>query len=336
MIRQRVVGGSCAAPFPVYEHLAETLAGAHQAGAADRDPTVAHVLGTCAGYAYADTGTVATMMTRIGLARHACVRISETVDAMLIFSTAYVLQSECGRIVIVCYRGTEPGTFGNWLGDADMGTDSSILSLADAGTVRVHAGFHRNVRATWWPVLVQLTVALRGRSLLNHRKRMRYPLQALYVTGHSLGGAMATLFALSVCGSPDHRSIADRLRAVYTFGQPMAVAGPLPKAVDAVAPMVFRHVTAGDPIPALPPKRWGPFQHIGHEYRHEDGQWRRADSPTRAFTGLRQLPRSLLAFLATEKDRASFQYTMAAHGPHHYLAALRPPRRVTEFGDFEP
>jgi hypothetical protein len=40
---------------------------------------VAHVLGTCAGYAYSDTGTVATVMARIGLGDNACVRVAQTV-----------------------------------------------------------------------------------------------------------------------------------------------------------------------------------------------------------------------------------------------------------------
>jgi hypothetical protein len=47
----------------------------------------------------------------------------------------------------------------------------------------------------------------------------------------------------------------------------------------------------------------------------------------------REIPRSLLAFFATEKRRASSRYTIADHGPHHYIAALRPSGRVTEFGD---
>ena len=109
MTPERIVGGACEPPFPVYVHLADNLVAAHDADKCERDPTVAHVLVTCAGYAYADADTVATMMTRLGLERHACVRLAQTVDAMFIFSTAYLMQSRCGRVVILCYRGTEPG-----------------------------------------------------------------------------------------------------------------------------------------------------------------------------------------------------------------------------------
>jgi hypothetical protein len=303
-------------------------------GPAGREGTVAHVLGTCAGYAYSDTNTVTTMMLRLGFERHACVRISQTVDAMFIFSTAYLVQSRCGRVVILCYRGTELGNFGNWLGDAEVGSESSTLSLSDgAEKVRVHAGFHRNVRATWCEVLRELTFAVEGRSLADHAERVEHPLQALYLTGHSLGGAMAALFALTVSANSVHRSLADRLRAVYTFGQPMALAAPLPQAAHELEQKLFRHVIPSDPIPALPPAQWGPFVHFGQEYRYVNGEWQPAESPVAQLASLKEIPRSILASFVPEKRRASWRYTVDMHGPHHYIAALRPNDRVTEFGD---
>ena len=45
-----------------------------------------------------------------------------------IFSTAYLVQSHCGRVAILCYRGTEPATLGNWLGDAEIGQDRHRLA----------------------------------------------------------------------------------------------------------------------------------------------------------------------------------------------------------------
>ena len=334
MIAERTIGGTCEHPFPLYPQLVETLAAAHLTVPAERNGTVAHVLGTCAGYAYADTNTVTTMMVRVGFERHACVRISQTVDAMYIFSTAYLVQSRCGRVVILCYRGTETGNLANWLGDAEVGSESSTLSLSDgAEKVRIHAGFHRNVRATWWEVLRELSFAVQGRSLADPAETVEHPLEALYVTGHSLGGAMAALFALTISANSVHRSLADRLRAVYTFGQPMAVAAPLPQATHEAGRKMFRHVIPRDPIPALPPAQWGPFVHFGQEYRYVNGEWQRAESPV-AQLALKEIPRSVLAFFAPEKRRASWRYTVDLHAPHHYIDALRPKDRVTEFGDW--
>ncbi len=207
---ERLAGGACGRPFPVYEDLVRNLLAAHGSEDAGRDAVVAHVLGTCSGYAYADIETVAMMMSRLGLEGSACVRIAQIVDAMHIFSTAYLVQSRCGRAAILCYRGTEPANLGNWLTDADVGSASIALG-GDA--LVVHAGMLRNVRSTLWAVLDELNLALQGRSLRDPRQSVERPLEALYVTGHSLGGAMAVLFALSLAGTPEDREIADKLRA---------------------------------------------------------------------------------------------------------------------------
>jgi hypothetical protein len=318
----------------VYPQLVDTLARAHRGDAVERDATVAHVLATCAGYSYADAGTVATMMSRVGLDAQACVRVSQTVDAMFVFSTAYLVQSRCGRVVILSYRGTEPAALGNWLGDADVGSESSLLSVAPGFSApRVHAGFYLNVRATWWGVIEELTQALEGRSLLDPHQAVDSPLESLFVTGHSLGGAMALLFALAVAGDRRHAAIADRLRAIYTFGQPMAVCAPVPSWVDEVGRKAVRHVRVRDPVPALPPAQWGPFVHVGQEFRYLDGAWRRSPAPVEPLVRTRDVAQSVLALLAPQRQRRSYRYSFAEHRPNHYIEELRPRGRVTELGD---
>ena len=103
--RREVRGGTCAQPFSVYARLADDLAAAPHADNAERDATVAHVLATCAAYAYSDVDTVVTMMTRLGLEANACVRITQTVDAMFIFSTAYLVR---GRFRARFWRFSRP------------------------------------------------------------------------------------------------------------------------------------------------------------------------------------------------------------------------------------
>jgi hypothetical protein len=335
---ERRLGAAAGAPFPIHADLPARLLAAH-ATATDRDPLVAHVLGTLAAYAYADTETVAAMAGRVGLTGSGCVGIAQTVDAMLVFSTAYVVQSACGRVAIVCFRGTEAATFGNWLGDADVGSERMTLgqaSLGDASFV-VHAGFRRNMRATRWGVLEQLRLALEGRSVLAPEQHVGSPLEALYVTGHSLGGAMAVLFALSLVNDEEQRELLAKLlvklRAVYTFGQPLVGCEPFPPAVVTIAQKVYRHVIARDPIPALPPSPWGRLTHFGREYRFEAGEWRQAATSVAQLANLREVPRALLGFFARAERRERLAYAMAEHAPHHYLAALRPPGRVTELGD---
>lgn len=330
----RIPGRTCGPPFPIYDRLVDSLAPGHPAGVVERDATAAHVLATCAGYSYADMETFATVVSRLGLEAQACVRISQTVDAMFVCSTAYLVQSRCGRVVVLSYRGTEPQNLGNWLGDADVGSESSVVPVGEGVLApRVHAGFHLNVRATWWGVMEELTRALNGRSLLDSARAVEHPLESLYVTGHSLGGAMAVVFALAVAGRAEHRAIADRLRAVYTFGQPMAMCAPLPAWVDEVGRKIFRHVRARDPVPRLPPVKWGPFVHIGQEFRQHGSEWRRSSSPVEPLAGTRDVAQSMLALLAPDRQRRSFRYSAAEHRPQHYIAELRPRNRVTELGD---
>jgi hypothetical protein len=328
---ERVTSGECSAPFPLYPALVETLFGAHDPPA-DADPVVAHVLATCAGYAYADATTLSTMTQRAGLESNACVRISQTVDAMMIFSTAFVVQSRCGRVVIVAFRGTEPANLGSWLGDADVGGESSALTNdSDGGGLRVHAGFHRNLRAVWLGVVENVALALAGRSVADPARHVSEPMQALYVTGHSLGGAMAQLFALSIIGRSNTASIAQRLRAVYTFGQPMAVCRPVPSWADALGGRMFTHVLASDLVPALPPATWGPFTHLGRTYRYDGGAWHRAQSHVAPLKSLREIPKAMVAVLAPEKYR-SVRHSLAEHPPHYYIDALRPAGMISEFG----
>lgn len=326
MLIEYATAGPVKPPFPIHESLVDALLRAHLHGVQGRDETVAHALGVCAGYAYADASTVALMAGRLGLSGSRCVRLAQVVDAMYIFSTAYLIQSACGRVVIVAFRGTELANVGNWLADVDVGDESVPLAGAP---LRVHSGFLRNLRAVRLGVMEHLHHALDGRRIDDPDARTEHPMQALFVTGHSLGGALASLFALTLTDS----AIADRMRAVYTYGQPLAVGGPLPADAGPVAAKLVRHVLPRDPIPALPLASWGRLEHFGAEYRHLNGAWTLSAEPTRQMRGLWRALRPLFALFAGEKRRKRLQYSLTDHGPHRYLAALRPTDRVTEFGD---
>ncbi len=326
----RIMGERVEPPFPIYDDAVGRMLAAHASNDSPRDATVAHILALEAGYAYADLQTMAMISTRIGFADHATVSISECVDAMYVDSTAYLMQSACGRVVILSYRGTQPANLVNWLGDADIGSDTMRF---DTGPLPVHSGFYRNLRATRHAVIRELTAALDGRSLADHTTKTASPMEALYITGHSLGGALAVLLALSLAAAPEHRAIAERLRAVFTFAQPMTVGEPLPEAARAIARRVFRHVLPRDIVPALPPGAWGSFAHAGHEYRYERGVWALQATAVAQLANFRDLPRAVVMMFAGAKRRAGAQYSLADHGPHHYISALRPAGRITEFGD---
>ena len=144
---------------------------------------------------------------------------------------------------------------------------------------------------------------------------------------------MAVLFALGLAGHEEHRILRDKLRAVYTFGQPLVAGVPPPEIAATASLKLFRHILGRDIIPSLPPSVWGSLQHLGQEFHYADGRWQQRDGVTAQLAGFREASRAALAVLAPARKRDAQRYTMGDHGPHEYIQALRPAGRVTEFGD---
>jgi hypothetical protein len=72
----------------------------------------------------------------------------------------------------------------------------------------------------------------------------------VYITGHSLGGALSVVFAAALVN--DGR--AKQIGGVYTFGQPRVGDADLCKSLDAVIrDRVFRYVAGDDLVPRVPP-----------------------------------------------------------------------------------
>ena len=334
--------------FPVHHELVETLLRAHAAPSDPPrwDPVVAHVLATLAGYAYSDAETVATIAARLGLPDNRCAMVAQNVDAMFICSTAFLVQSRCGRVAILCYRGTEPANFVNWLTDADVNPERVPWRFGGDATVHaVHAGFYRNVRATRYAIAERLLLAIEGKPIVagGGQDSDVGKLEALYVTGHSLGAAMAAMFGIMMETNPSYGAVRSRMRAVYTFGQPMIGDPAFARACDTeMGRKTFRFIHAHDVVAALPPKISGPFAHFGEEYqlfRASDGTWKPPQhnrDPMGQVGHLYELPLAASAFLARQlrplRD-LPFQYSLDDHGPQHYIAALTPPGVRTEFGD---
>lgn len=359
--------------FPVLPHLCDELVQAATHPVAD----IAYALATCSGYAYSNADTVATTMARMGLSENHCTEIGLSDDAMFIDSTAYLVQSDDGRAVIVCYRGTSPLNFIDWLIGADLDPERISLLLAPDGMANpaywVHSGFYRNMRATRHKVVKALERALRGESVIEGGDPPQHSLEALYLTGHSLGGAMAALMALVLCVEPAYEDIREKLRAVYTFGQPMV--GSLAVAEfcrKAGFPPLIRYVHDHDVVPHVPPRDSGLFEHFGAEYQYQGGTWKPPAPPvtqanlaefavlapndfinhkiaalrglSTVWNGLAQAFNNLpLIRLASSASRVlpfgdafvrlPLAYSFEDHNPNHYISKLAPKGVVSEFGD---
>ncbi len=326
--------------FPVYDDLVGKLVAAKK----HPDDNVAHVMGTCAGYAYSDGQTVAMIMARLGLEDNNCRMIAEYVDIMFITSTSFLIQSKDGRAVILCYRGTPATDLISWLTDIDVNPAKiKIPAPGGSGEYDVHGGYYRNVRSTRYEIVGALERAIDGRSVFTAGAKMPNALEALYITGHSLGAASASLLAIMLLTEPRYAPIVRKLKAVYTFGQPMITSPELAEKCndnDFLREKVIRYVNANDIGPQLPPTQAGRFEHFGAEYQYkpkgDGGSWHHNKEPRKQLSSALALVANPLSFVArqlTLTRNLPFHASVYDHLPQNYIVALTPVGVRSEFGD---
>ena len=165
---------------------------------------------------------------------------AESLPLALATSVDLVL-TNCGRLLLINYRGTAPWDLLNWLVDLDVGEQP------------VHEGFLRNYLCTSGAVDEAWRAAVAGEAMDPHLPAAAGPLEAVVVTGHSLGGALAQL--LGTLGEPRRLPM---VKHVVTFGQPMI--GDAGFQTRLRTPLL-RVVMPWDVVPLLPP--FARFQHAG-------------------------------------------------------------------------
>jgi triacylglycerol lipase len=149
-----------------------------------------------------------------------------------------VLVRDLGPVIAVAFRGTSS--------PRDLVTDMEVWHERE-GLYGFHDGFHEALLSVHFP--------LRDRIL-------DLPAKPLILTGHSLGGAMAMLFAFRWWtwinpGRPVH--------SVYTFGQPRVGNRTFTAEYDRdLSAQTFRFVNGEDIVPRLPGMLMG-YHHAGQE-----------------------------------------------------------------------
>jgi hypothetical protein len=301
-------------------------------------PLATRVCAEAAGWVYADQpgAVTAATMERLGLEGVRCKEIVLHNDVMLVASTAVLLQSACGRVAILCYRGTEPRNLMSWMTDFDVNPKLVRMRASPGGReALVHQGFHRNLQATWDDVSRALERALAGRPVDERGDDSLHPLEALFITGHSLGAAMAALAGVRLAtGDAESESFRSRLRGIYTFGQP-CVGNPAFAAICSEDPLlrqgVFRHVYRNDVVPHLPGRPYGRFAHFGREFRvtgEPPWQERTKYSAQAPDIVMSMLVLPTLAYWATQlastRRLGRLAYSWYDHLPHFYIEASTP------------
>ena len=169
---------------------------------------------------------------------------------------AYVATND--EHIVVAFRGTEAPTSLEGLKDWFLTDSMNLLivpegrlgtDLAAAGVgARFHQGFVNAIADIWDPVFTAVYEELKKQD------------RPLWITGHSLGGALALIAAWLFL----RRTIS--VHQVYTFGGPMIGNEAAAKAFDRkLSNKVFRYTNALDPVPRLPT-----MSLIANQYGHCD------------------------------------------------------------------
>jgi len=172
-------------------------------------------------------------------------------------NTAQVLAAVNEEMIIVAFRGTEPGKLADWLVDAEIIQKPWRDFFGEPDLGRVHHGFMRNAAFIWEQLSQFVAGARAGR-------------QALWITGHSLGGAMA-LIAGAAFAFAEHQPV----NGIYTYGQPRTGNRAfVVKSNQRLRAVTFRVVNDRDLVPHVPPM-FIPFLIIPPHgpifYRHAGG-----------------------------------------------------------------
>jgi len=143
----------------------------------------------------------------------------------------------------VSFAGTDPVVLANWISDFDARIDKDT-QIADGYETAANA------------VAEQVRQAISDPALSGNK---------IYVTGHSLGGALAVVTALHL------QSSGTNVEAVYTFGMPRAGSPAFATGYNsALGSRSYRLVDADDLVPTVAPSDLD-FHHVGRILRCQRG-----------------------------------------------------------------
>ncbi|ESQ31189.1 hypothetical protein EUTSA_v10004113mg [Eutrema salsugineum] len=281
----------------------------------------------------------------------------ETTQALIMSTEKTATPSSNGQEtrVVVAFRGTEPFNSEDWCSDFDI----TWYELPNIG--RIHGGFMKALGLQSncsWPKeplsnpnrlspLAYYSIRDSLKTLIAENKNTKFVL-----TGHSLGGALAILFA-AVLVIHDETELLERIQGVYTYGQPRVGDSKfgdfMKKKLEEYDVKYYRFVYNNDIVPRLPyDDKDLMFKHFGtwiHYNRHYQAKVLRDQSDENYFSlrgiikmrcsGIMELIRSFT--IVTEKGSEFREGWLlkgsrflgiifpwiSNHGPQDYVNALR-------------
>ena len=176
--------------------------------------------------------------------------------------------AEGNEAIIVAFRGTQPNRPMDWFVDV-----RATRGHWDHNIGEVHDGFYGALRKVWGVTLPNGEVL--PRRLVNRGNK------TIWITGHSLGGALAEL-----CAAQAMFCSRIPVQGVYTFGQPRVGNKAFATAVnDKLGSGIYRFVNDRDIVPRVPLFTMG-FCHYGNQtFFDQDGKPTDAQSAVETLAG---------------------------------------------------
>ena len=107
---------------------------------------------------------------------------------------AYLWADFSEKKVVVAFRGTEMGRLGDFITDISLFQAPFLEECSEFDGAQVHQGFLKAFRSVQDAILQQLQFIIKAGA----RKDDNGPNWTVFITGHSLGGALAVLLTADV------------------------------------------------------------------------------------------------------------------------------------------
>jgi triacylglycerol lipase len=154
-------------------------------------------------------------------------------------TSTYLSFGKMDNTYIIAYEGSQDLT--DWMIDLEI---SKLIPYKDYPTAKVHYGFWQ----AYSSIRQELYTTLQKEEITN-----------LFITGHSLGGALSTITSLDIAEELGYPNI-----SMINFGSPRVGNPDYVEIYKQYIKNYYRVTHGSDPIPRLPPTLLG-FYHIGNE-----------------------------------------------------------------------
>lgn len=192
----------------------------------------------------------------------------EWIDLTKWFQGLHAFAASCDTHTVLAFRGTHDAK--DWMDDLRATPASFSWLFEGASDVgHVHAGFGHALSDAWEEINVALDAVAPKPPIDSSLKDLAaMPARTFWITGHSLGGALAVLSGAAFSFMPD--DTVRPVNGIYTFGQPRVGAHPFCGNYDHILQSkTFRFVNKQDLVPRVPFRGWD-YGDLGHMIHFDD------------------------------------------------------------------